>query len=618
MSTLQNSETRVLNTESLRQLIIAGAQRVIAHREHLDRINVFPVPDKDTGTNLAMTMTTILAGLQQPLPSLTAVSATVATSALVGAQGNSGVIFAQFFQGMREEISDSVQLSMGRFAQALRCAATRAREALAQPREGTILTVISDVADHLTQQADKLPDFRALLDEGLIIARRSLEKTKDRLEELKKAGVVDAGALGFVHFLEGIRDFLHSGMQESEVLEITKEENTDAPQPVPVRVSFRYCTEAVVWGDNIDRQAVIARLSTLGDSVVVAGNHEEIHAHVHSNAPAYALEALAEYGTLASQKVEDMLASIEINALSMDSSDREGIALVTDSVCDLPMAFLTQEQIHVVPVCLVFGDEAVLDRVHITPTQFYQRLEDAEDFPKTSQPKPIDFHTLYQHLATTHASILSIHLSAGVSGTWQSAASAAKQVSRETGVPIAVIDSRSASGAEGLVVWAAAKAKEAGLSPARCTAIANQAADNAEAFVYVPSVKYFVRGGRLSPLQGWIAKLLRLLPVLTVTDGNLVPAAKVIGQQAARKRVLKLAMKTAKGFSDPMFVVSHSAALELAAQVQATLQQRFPKSTVWITDTTPAIGSHSGPGGIAISVLDAGLINNSILIGQSA
>ena len=98
MTASEASKTRVLNSESLRGLIIAGAHRVIAHREHLDRINVFPVPDKDTGTNLAITMRAILDGLRHPLPSLAAVSSTVATSALTGAQGNSGVIFAQFFQ----------------------------------------------------------------------------------------------------------------------------------------------------------------------------------------------------------------------------------------------------------------------------------------------------------------------------------------------------------------------------------------------------------------------------------------------------------------------------------------------------------------------------------------
>lgn len=612
MTPSEKSETRILNKESLRDLIIAGAHRVIAHREHLDRINVFPVPDKDTGTNLALTMRAILEGLQRPLPSLAAVSSTVATSALTGAQGNSGVIFAQFFQGLREEISDSVQLSMQRFAQALRCAATRAREALAQPREGTILTVISDVAEHLMRQADSLPDFRALLDEGLAIARRSLEQTTDRLAELKRAGVVDAGALGFVHFLEGIRDFFHFGSQDSDALELAEDETTDAPRPAPVHVSFRYCTEAVVWGEDINRKEVIEKLSLLGDSVVVAGNREEIHAHVHSNAPAYVLELLSQYGTIASQKVEDMLASVEMLNVTVDPSEREGIALVTDSVCDLPMKFLTQEQIHVVPVRVIFGDEPLLDRVDITPTQFYQRLQTAEEFPKTSQPRPADFLTLYRHLASTHSSILSIHVSAKLSGTWQSAVVAAKQVSSDADVPIAVIDSRSASAAEGLVVWATAQAAKAGLSAAQCTAIANHAAQNAEVFVYVPSVEYFVRGGRVSPIEGQIAKLLRLLPVLTVKDGTLVPVTKVIGRRSARKSVFRNVLKVAQGFHDPMFVISHSAALDLAEQAQSIILRHFPDEKVWITDTTPAIGSHAGPGGLAIAVLDAGLIEEHI------
>ena len=612
MTSLEELKTCALNKEFFRELIIAGARRVIAHREYLDRINVFPVPDKDTGTNLALTMRAILEGLQQPLPSLAAVSSTVATSALSGAQGNSGVIFAQFFQGLREEISDSVQLSMQRFAQAVRCAATRAREALAQPREGTILTVISDVAEHLARQADRLPDFRTLLDEGVAVARQSLERTTDQLAELKKAGVVDAGALGFVHFLEGIRDFFRFGSQDDAPAELPEDEQTNVPKSVPIHVSFRYCTEAVVWGEDIDRKEVIEKLSMLGDSVVVAGDHKEIHAHVHSNVPAYVMELLSQYGTIATRKVEDMLAGIETSQEVASPSERTGTALVTDSMCDLPMQFLTQEQIHIVPVRVVFGEDPLLDRVDITPTQFYQRLQTSEEFPKTSQPRPADFLTLYQHLANTHSSILSIHVSAGLSGTWQSATVAANQVSNEAGVPIAVIDSRSASAAEGLVVWATAQAVKAGLSAAQCTAIANHAAQNTDVFIYVPSIEYFVRGGRLSPLQGRIAKLLRLLPVLTVKDGNLAPAAKVIGRRSARKRVLHNVSKVARGMQRPLFVITHSAALDLAEQARSVILRRFPGSNIWITDTAPAIGSHAGPGGFAIAVLDADLIEERI------
>jgi len=412
--------------------------------------------------------------------------------------------------------------------------------------------------------------------------------------------------------LEGVSDFFRFGSQDDAPAELPENEQTNVPKSVPTHVSFRYCTEAVVWGEDIDRKEVIEKLSMLGDSVVVAGDRKEIHAHVHTNVPAYVLELLSQYGTIASQKVEDMLASIEISLVAANPSERAGIALVTDSVCDLPMPFLTQEQIHVVPVRVVFGEDPLLDRVDITPAQFYQRLQTAEEFPKTSQPKPADFLTLYRHLANTHSSILSIHISAGLSGTWQSATVAAKQVSNETGVPIAVIDSRSASAAEGLVVWAAAQAVEAGLSAAQCTVIANYAAQNTDAFIYVPSIEYFVRGGRLSPLQGRIARLLRLLPILTVKDGNLTPAAKVIGRCSARKRVLQELSKIARGMQRPLFVITHSAALDLAEQARSDILQRFPGSNIWITDTAPAIGSHAGPGGLAVAVLDAGSIEKRI------
>ncbi len=614
MTHSEAKETQVLTKESWRGLLLAGARRVIAHREHLDRINVFPVPDRDTGTNLALTMHAVIDALKQPQPTLAAVSSTAAVSALTGAQGNSGVIFAQFFQGLREEISDPVQLTMQRFSQALRCAAIRAREALAHPREGTILTVISDVAEHLTRHVDRLPGFRALLDESLAIARRSLTQTTDRLAELRSAGVVDAGALGFVHFLEGLRDYFRSDGPSVEISDIDEESaSTEGPLSATPHFSYRYCTEAVVWGRGIDRRKLMTRLEDLGDSIVVAGNDEEIHAHVHTNVPAYALEMLAEVGTIATQKVDDMLDAIDLSGTAMEGEERSEVALVTDSVCDLPVRFLTDHKVHMVPVRVVFDETtALLDRVDLTPRSFYERLVAAPELPKTSQPRPIDFHRLYAYLASTHNNILSIHLSADLSGTFQSAVTAARQVSGETGVPIAVIDSRSASAAEGLVVWAAARAAECGLRASQCAAIARFAAEQTRVYVYVPTVDYFVRGGRLKPWQGKVARFLRTLPILTSRDGKLVPLTAAIGRRAARRRAVRLALRTARGAKRPMFVVSHSAAPESAEIVRRTIVRRRPEARVWITDTAPAIGSHSGPGGYAIAVTDAGAIEDRI------
>jgi DegV family protein with EDD domain len=609
MADVPGRSIQTLTREFLRQSVIAGARHVIAHRDYLDRINVFPVADRDTGTNLALTMTAIVDGLRKPLPSVGAVSSSIATCALIGAQGNSGVIFAQFFQGFREGISDSVHVSVRRFAEALRRASIRAREALAQPREGTILTVISDVAEHLAAHAERLHDFRSLIDEGLRVARRSLAETTGRLAVLKQAGVVDAGALGFVHFLEGIRDFLHRGVEDSDTAPAA-EEDASKPEPPasPQRLDFRYCVEAIVRGERIPRREVIDRLSTLGDSVVVAGTDDEIHAHVHTNVPAYVLELLAEYGEIAAPKVEDMLSAVS----NEPAESRSGIALVTDSACDLPIELLTERKVHVVPVRLAFGDEVLLDRVDITPGAFYKRLKTSPVFPKTSQPRPADFLALYRHLAATHEGVVSVHLSAEVSGTWQSACTAARQVIEETGVPIEVVDCRSASAAEGLVVLAAAKAIAAGCSLADCAEIAREAALKTDVFVFASTVEYFVRGGRLSPLKGRLAALLHLCPILSVEDGHLVLSGKAFGLGAAQRRILKEILRTARRMHRPAFVVSHSAAAELANTYRTELLLKAGDAHVWVTDTAPAIGSHAGPGAAAIAVTDAGAVDRAI------
>lgn len=601
----------VLSREAFRQCVVAGAKRVIAHREHLNEINVFPVPDRDTGTNLAVTMRAVIAGLRKPLPSLDAVGTTLATSALAGAQGNSGVIIAQFFQGLREGIGDGVHITADRFAVAMRHAAARARQALAQPREGTILTVMSDVAEHLSSCCrERVGDFRTLLDEGLHAARRSLAETPERLAVLRHAGVVDAGALGFVHFIEGIRDHLFHGPIAHEE-DAPDDVSQEAPRAVTSDepLDFRYCTEAVVRGKCLERDALLRRLSTLGDSVVVAGTDTLVHAHVHTNVPAHVLEALAEAGDIASTKVDDMWRSL---AAPLPGANRSGTALVTDSVCDLPIEFVTARRIQVVPLRVAFGDDVALDGVDITPRRFYSRLEASASLPTTSQPSPADFEALYRTLARRFSDVVSVHLSAAVSGTADSARRAARLVSEETGVPIDVVDSRTASAGEACVVWAAARALEAGLGAAACARVARQAADASSVFVFVPTVRYFVLGGRLSPLQGRIAHLLRLLPVLTVHDGRIAPAGKVFGRRAAIRRVLRLAFREARAAATPLFIISHSEAEGLAGRYADALRKRYPGAEILIAHAGPALGTHSGPGGAAIATLDAASVDRAI------
>lgn len=597
-------EIRYLSGERLRQAVIAGAHRVIANKDYLDLINVFPVPDSDTGSNLAATMRAVLRALRRPQPSFAAVSETIASSALAGARGNSGVIMAQFLQGLHEGTSDQLRVSVAKFVAAAKRAATSAREALAAPQEGTILTVMSDFVDHVTFQAGRLGDFIPLMEGGVRAARRSLAETTNQLAVLRKAGVVDAGALGFVNFLEGILDYFKRGTVAVKVVEQEPKQASAPVRDAPTqRIDFRYCTEAVVVGDRIDRAALKSRLTSLGDSIVVAGTEREVHVHLHSNVPAYVLETLAELGKIRSHRAEDMLAQVEG---APGEVDRSGVAVVTDSVCDLPLSFLTAERIHVVPVQVAFGEEEEYrDRVEITPKQFYAKLARSQILPKTSQPSPAEFLRVYRYLARYCAGILSIHVSSEVSGTYQVALTAARTVSNETGVPIEVIDSRSASGAQGLVVWAAARAVAAGLSLAACRRLSGEAAASTDIFVFVPTVEYFVRGGRLSPVQGRIAEWLHLKPILTVKEGTIAVAGKAIGQRRAMRKTLCLATERAEKMDAPTFILAHSDAVELATHYAKSLRHRFPRSLVMVTNATPALGAHAGPGGTAIAVLDA-------------
>ena len=610
MNQKRRERIRYLTGEQLRQAVIAGAHRVIAHRDILNRINVFPVPDCDTGSNLTATMQAIITGLNQSPPSLAAVSATVATSALTGARGNSGVIMAQFFQGLKEGLAGYLRVSVTHFVEAAKRAAHEAREALAAPCEGTILTVIRDFVDHVEDHSERLKDFLSVLEEGLSEARRSLAGTREKLAALRKAGVVDAGALGFVHFLEGFVGALRGETNDLPATVIAGElEVPSDPRRLSERINFRYCVEAILRGRMIDRQRLKQELASFGDSIVVAGSEDAAHIHLHSNAPAFVLDVLTEIGEVRSPKVEDMLADLELSA---PATEREGIALVTDSVCDLPQEFLTTNGIHVVPVQVAFGDETFLDGVEISPRKFYARLATDRLFPKTSQPTPIDFLLLYRYLSQYYTGILSIHLSAEVSGTYQTAGTAARAVSRETGIPIHVVDSRTASAGQGLVVWAAERAIDAGLPLEVCSEIARAAAVSTRIFVFVPTVKYFVRGGRLSPVQGRIAECCRITPILTIEDGAVVPAGKAVGRKTAVKKTFSFVMNGAMEMGEPIFAIAHSAAPKLAQHYVDLLSDQFPHTSTMISEAAPALGAHAGPGGAAIAILDVAVVDRTI------
>jgi dihydroxyacetone kinase-like predicted kinase len=276
----------------------AGIARVLADKDVLNKINVFPVADGDTGTNIASTLGTVLVRLDDDEPHAGRLLANVADAALDGARGNSGAILAQFFQGLYDQVAPLPRLMPEDYAAAVKSGARYARDALSAPKEGTILTVISDYAKALAQQSSSRrgpADLRVMLQQGLVASRRSLANTPKQLEVLRRSGVVDAGAKGFVDLLEGIDDFVRRGsvrdrVEASELLEV--EEFADSVEAFDTS-TYRYCTECLITGEDIDRRRLREQTAAIGDSVVIAGSRHKVKVHVHTDHPDQVFE-LAE------------------------------------------------------------------------------------------------------------------------------------------------------------------------------------------------------------------------------------------------------------------------------------------------------------------------------------
>ena len=230
---------------------MSGAQRIFENQKLLNKINVFPVSDADTGTNLASTMRSIMDALI-PTDNFKVAAGAIADAALTGARGNSGIIFAQFLYGFSNEIKTDQTIDIRSFAVSMRNAVDYAYEAIANPLEGTILTVIKDWANYLYAFKDVIDDFIRLLIEAFEIAQKSLSETTGKLEVLARSHVVDAGAKGFVVFLEGFLDFFTKGGTHVPVAEVVTED-ADTSAVAHDVITFRYCTEAMLSGKELNK-----------------------------------------------------------------------------------------------------------------------------------------------------------------------------------------------------------------------------------------------------------------------------------------------------------------------------------------------------------------------------
>jgi len=588
-----------MDGRNLYYTFIAGAKKVIEHQIELNRINVFPVNDGDTGTNLASTIRSVIESLH-PDRSYKITADRIAEAILINARGNSGIIFAQFFYGLSTETGDLKSVTLKHFAESIQNSVKYVYEAVANPVEGTMLTVIKEWADYIYKTWHRFTDFNHLLVSSYEILKRSLLETKSKLEILARNNVVDAGAKGFVLFVEGIIEFIRS--RNIKELILSKSETVSFPkieEVITEEVTYRYCTEAIIKDSVLDNDSIKTIVKKYGDSVVIAGSEKLRRLHVHTNTPARLFDELRNNGTLTFQKADDM-----IRQSQAVYHRKWKIALVTDSTCDLPQELIDHYQINMLPINISFGENNYLDKITIQPEQFYKLLAESPVYPKSSQVNETAFMNLYSHLASHYDSIIAIHISDKLSGTFNSSQKAAMVITGEFKKPVTVINSRNISGSLGLIILRTAQAIEAGLSHDQIVSMTEKWISKARIFVSVRTLKYMVRGGRVSSARGLLARILNINPIVSLDEtGKAIVFDKAFNQKANMEKVMTHIKSDSPKRKIWNYIVLHANNEEAASWYSEKMENLTGKKPVSVVNISPVIGANAGVGAASVALL---------------
>ena len=598
---MSNPVSTHLDGDDFANALVSGIHRVVSEQELLNRINVFPVADSDTGTNLSLSLGSALPLLIRPGEKhLGTLLAAFADALLDGSRGNSGAIVAQFFQGMSDSAGELNRFTPYTFGKAVTLGGEYAHDALSDPQEGTILSVIAAFANSVRRQArqEGESDFRPVVEQGIGRAEKALAKTTGQLEVLAKAGVVDAGAKGFVILLSGMAEYiLHGRIAPAPDLSLLLSEEMSFDTAAEGEESdYRFCTECIVTGSDIDRRKLREALDELGDSLVLAGTKRKAKIHIHVDEPEKVFGVSREYGEVSAEKADDM------HRQHVSSHDDERrFAVITDSAADIADDDMERLDIHMVPCRIQFGDRGYLDKVSISTEEFFEELATNPNHPTTSQPAPGDFRRQYQFLASHFADVISINVTARASGAFQAAKSAAARV--DAPGHIRVIDSRNASVGQGLLAVYAAECSRAGVTADKTIEAIEALIPETLTYALVKDFRYAVRGGRVPAYVKSIADVLRLTPVIrTVPDGRVATGGFLLGRRNRLQKFARYVAKRAARDAPSIIAIGHALCREDADELARSLREEIPNIERLITmDLGTALGVHGGPGTMMVA-----------------
>ena len=604
-----------IDTILFRKMMIESVNQLKKNQEHLNRINVFPVQDGDTGSNMLHTMMGIKDSFEAHLgESFGTISRELVKAILLSARGNSGLLLSEYFKGFLEEVHNRRVLTGKEFVEALIRGSDNAWNALEKPQRGTILDIFSAAAEGAKAALENSNDVCQILDGALEHSRHSLMKTKEILPQMKRARVVDAGGAGFLCMLDGFRISL---MGKSAIL--PQDFSSEPAEIKEEDLSFKYCVEAVLKGKAISKEELKHVINSLGDSILLVDEEDTLKLHIHTNEPQviegicrnrgqvveWKMDDLKEMQTTYLRNVKAFRGNSNIVSLSSSMPNKSAhgrIVVVTDRSSDLPDRIL-QHPILVVDIPVNLSSDPVDLGKKRTLKEFYNMMATEKDFiPLTAQPNVEQFVEAYEKALEIGDIVLCLPISSGISGTYRNAIQAKRKLDSNK---VHVIDSYSFSFGLTMLIEFIFDLQRCGKEYRDILIELFNMRDNMEQYFVVDDIRYLARSGRLSRSQSFLGQILHVNPLLQIKEGSIRETGERAFFSSPKKQMLMLARQVQRAMIErelKFLCIVHADAEERALMLKQYLEinMNMPKDFIKIAQFGMIIGAHVGPGTIEV------------------
>lgn len=589
-----------IKKENLYDAFMSGAVEVMDNRLHLNEINVFPVADSDTGSNLYNMMNHIVlnaklkASVKETLES-------IADSAIVGARGNSGLIFAQYFHGISMVTNEYNDITANDFVSAAHLGFIHAYKAVEEPVEGTILTTMRIFYEALSTGIGEASSFQELLENAYISVEKAVLKTTEQLINLKKASVVDSGAKGFAYFLKGFINGIKGNYDREKIALNTEDEilydlefhNSFEAHDINQEIKYRYCTEALMQGKTIESQFLKKSLSKYGDSIVISGGDIKKRIHIHCNSPWQVFSFLSESQELISTKVDDM--KWQYNLRHNRLYDR---VILTDSIADIPKETLDKEQVSVINLDILLDKEPHIDKLSLDNDYLFEWIEKNKLQPTSSQAQLEKIEKRLSILLRYYKEVIIVSVSRELSGTYDVFMKASKSFDNK----VRLINSKQNSVGQGLILLNAIENIALNKSSDEIVIELKKSVEKTKILVSISTLDPMIASGRISSTLGKIAKVIKLKPIVTLDDDGKGAIEQItFARKYSTKKIINHLLKVHKEKGIARYALTYVDDENLAKKLAGEIEKKLGFSCVYIVKSSSIIAAGAGKGAVALA-----------------